>query len=271
MAETINGLNDAVLNRETISFTPGVGGEYGGKYEGPYLKVKAKMTELIALGYAVQYECDASPVASVTFKTPSNSQNNTQPPTNPNIDYVDNFQVVRNTVSKELLMSDHPYVVALSSDNFNVLKAAMQSPPVNASPAFTGATITKALYLWELFLNGVRSVEVKQPILRVTRVTNPLYDAPFDLDYVDRILTSSQMISDSKVPSNFVIGLIELAKACAHTTINYSQDVVRPDSLQLRYGWLKDAPTSETVGTTKNQYVLEYKFGLWDRQLYKIA
>jgi hypothetical protein len=46
---------------------------------------------------------------------------------------------------------------------------------------------------------------------------------------------------------------------------------VRADSILLKFGWLKDCPTSETVGTSKNQYVLEYKFGLWDTEVYDFA
>jgi hypothetical protein len=49
MPETINGLNAAVQNRVTSSFTPNVGGEYGGTWEGPKLKVQEKMDELMYL------------------------------------------------------------------------------------------------------------------------------------------------------------------------------------------------------------------------------
>ena len=120
-----------------------------------------------------------------------------------------------------------------------------------------------------MFMAGIKSIEVKQPVLRVTRITNPLYDAPFDLDYVDRILTTSTMIYDSGVPSNFAIGLVSLATAISRrTALNVNGFASRPDYLGLKFGWLKDAPTSETVGTTKNQYTLEYKFGLYDVETY---
>lgn len=280
MAETINGLNEAVQNRTNISFTPTVGGEYGGKWEGPYLKVLEKLEVLRLAGYAVQYECDASPVATLTFKTPTGNTGN--PPTNPNADYTDNFQVIRNTVQKELLMSDHPLLSGLDATNLSELTKIIKgekkpelnpstylSANISGTKTFTsGSPVTSAAmaeYLLNLWLSGVTSVEVKQPILRVTRVTNPLYDAPFDLDNVDRVLFTNTMIADSGVPANFAIGLVELANACSRRTeLNGSNYAVRPDYLGLKFGWLKDAPTSETVGTTKNQYVLEYKFGLWD-------
>jgi hypothetical protein len=284
MAETINGLNEAVQNRVTSTFTPNVGGEYGGRYEGPKAKVLEKMQELILEGYAVQYECDQSPVATVTFKTPAGSGGSA--PTTPNADYTDNFQVMRNTVQKELLMSDHPLVAGLDITNLTelrkIIKGEVQpdrntstgySPNITGTKTFTSGSPTtsaaKAEYLLDLFLSGVTSVEVKQPVLRVTRVTNPLYDAPFDLDYVDRVLFTSTMIADSGIPSNFAIGLIALANACSRRTLlNGSNYATRTDYVGLKFGWLKDAITSETVGTTKNQYVLEYKFGLWDVETY---
>lgn len=282
--ETINGSNAAVQNREVITFTPNVGGEYGGKYEGPYLKVKEKMQELIQAGFAVQYECDQSPVATLTFKTPSNGSGNA--PVTPNADYVDNFQVLRNTTQKELLSSEHPLLAGLSIENLQQLKSLINNPdPITydayrVSTKITGvrtvsghsptSSATKAQYLLDLWLSGVRSVEVKQPVLRVTRVTNPLYDVPFDLTYVDRILTTPTMISDSGVPSNFAIGLVELANALSARTTLVSGDTYafREDYVASKFGWLKDAITSETVGTTKNQYVLEYKFGLYDVATY---
>jgi hypothetical protein len=283
MAETINGLNDAVQNRETITFTPGIGGEYGGRYEGPYLKVKTKMDQLIALGYAIQYECDASPIASLTFKTPNSSG---QAPTNPNADYVDSFQIIRNTIAKDLMSSEHPLLTGVLGNNVNELKELIKGEKkatfnsttlfcneITGTKTFTSGRPTtsaaKAEYLFHLHRAGVTSVEVKQPILRVTRVTNPLYDVPFDLDYVDSVLKTSTMISDSKVPSNFVIGISNLADACSRRTLVTSVGYAnRQDCLGFKFGWLKDAPTSETVGTSKNQYVLEYKFGLYDVETY---
>lgn len=275
---TINGSGAAVQNRTTITFTPGQGGEFGGRYEGPTAAILAKKDELIAQGFAVVYECDASPVATVTFKTPSSTGD--QPP-NPNADYVDRFQVLRNTVQKEILQSGHKSIRWLNATNLKQIKALFDNPTSATIPAgsLTPNEITNvpaepnsysaASYLWQLYSSGVRSVDVKQPVLRVTRETNPLYDAPFDLDYVDRVLSTSTMIADSGVPGNFAIGLISLATAVSRKTpVNASGYAIRADELLMKFGWLKDAITSETVGTTKNQYVIEYTFGLWEEETY---
>jgi len=279
----INGSLAAFQCRETYSFTPNQGGTYGGKYEGPAAAILAKFNTLLGLGYHVVYECDASPIASVTFDTPNNSGGPGNPPTDPNADYTDNFQVLRNTVQKELLLSDHPIVKNLNTRNLSELKGFILNPAdydieldgdgtVDLNFATTGSnqpvSHNDAVYLWDLFQSGVRSVEVKQPILRVTRVTNPLYDAPFDLSRVDRVLTTATMISDSGVTSNFAIQLAELAAVFISRATYSGAWLARNDVLLMNYGWLKDAVTSETFGTTKNQYVIEYKFGLYDWALY---
>jgi hypothetical protein len=184
-------------------------------------------------------------------------------------------------------MSGHPLVSGLNATNFNELRKIFSgevkpdrvastglSPNITGTKDFsvTGSPTSSAAiaeYLLDLHLSGVTHYEVKQPVLRVTRVTNPLYDAPFDLNRVDKVLTTATMIADSGVPANFVLGLTELAAACSrHTFVNGNGYMVRPDFLGLKFGWLKDAPSSETLGTSKNQYTLEYKFGLYDVETY---
>lgn len=275
---TINGSGAAVQNRETISFTPNVGGEYGGRYQGPTAAVKAKIDVLVANGYAVRYECDASPMATLDFNTPTNGSNPDGTPTDPNADYTDNFQVIRNTVQKEILASDHRLIKDITEANFRELKKYFADGCTTDIDflEFSGAnanSIAACIYFYELYQAGVRSVEVKQPILRVTRVTNPNYDAPFDVSNADHLLTTAQMIADSGVPSNFAVPLLALAQVFMDRAGCTADSTIPPrtDDLQLGFGWVKDVITAETVGTTKNQYVIEYKFGLYDTVQYGAA
>jgi hypothetical protein len=184
-------------------------------------------------------------------------------------------------------MGGHPLISGLSQENINQLRkifSGEEKPDRDESTGFTAkitgtkdfsvtgsptSSAAKAEYLLDLHLSGVTHYEVKQPVLRVTRVTNPLYDAPFDLNRVDKVLTTATMIADSGVPANFVLGLSQLAAACSSQTfVNGNGYMVRPDFLGFKFGWLKDAPSSETLGTSKNQYTLEYKFGLYDVEAY---
>ena len=269
MPEIINGSAAAFQNRESISFTPNIGGEYGGRFEGPKTAVMVKLNELINSGYHVQYECDASPIATVTFNSVTNSNNPGGVPVSPNLDYTDTFQLSRNTVQKEILASNFSDLNYLALTHINQLKQWMKKKPPNPPGwLFTdignATSLTVANYIASLWRAGVKSIEVKQPVLRVTRVTNPLYDAPFSTTLVDKVLTTSRMIYDSGVPSNFAVPLIALANRLTTT-------VTRTDGLILNYGWLKDSFTSETVGTTRNQYTVEYKFGAWDQVLHGLV
>lgn len=276
MAVVINGSGAATQNLTQITFTPGVGGSYGGRYEGRAADVLTQMYALISAGYHVSYEQDSSPLARVTFDSPTN--NSGGPPTNPNTDYTDNFQIFRNSVGKELLMSDHPFLGNLSAYNLSALKKLIQNPLEATYAAgddmplqFNGSGVDpdSANYLFQLFLSGVKTIEVKQPVLRVTRVTNPLYDTPFDVSTVDTLFLTASMISDSGVPANFAVPLVSLANQIAsRTTLTPGGIALRSDDLTLSFGWLKDSITCETQGTSKIQYVLEYKFGLWDASMY---
>ncbi len=278
---TINGSGLATLNRETVSFTPFQGGEYGGRFEGPLAAIEAKYTQLRGRGYAVTLESDSSPIATCIFRSAFSSGTVGGDASGPNADFVDQWEIVRNTVQKELLLSDHPSVAAVNTANMVELKGFIENPGTwddaegftILSGSFTdsaGVSRTNANsaiaadYLFALWRSFVRSVEVKQPILRLTRTTNPFYDAPFNVANVDRVLTTAQMISDSGVPSNFAVPLIELASALTHST-------ARADGLIVGYGWLKDMVSSTLSGTTRIQYIIEYKFNLWDLVRYPRA
>jgi len=275
VAPTINGSSAAVQNLETLSYTPNTGGTYGGRYEGAKAAVLAKFYVLMAAGWHVTYECDASPVARVTFDTPTGAGGTV--PTTPNADYTDNFQISRNTVQKELLASDHPMIANVGKHNLLMLKKLFANPglatyvePSTIPVQFINAGVDQncANYLFQMFQSGVKSVEVKQPILRVTRITNPLYDAPFNMSRLDRVLSTATMIADSGVPSNFAVDLYNLADRLSQRTAMTGIFATRTDELKLVFGWLKDTVTMETMGTSRNQYVMEYKFGLWDFSIY---
>jgi len=264
---TINGSGLATLTSQTVSFTPFQGGEYGGSFGGPFAAVLAKYHVLRGRGYAVHFQCDESPLATCTFRAAFSAAAG-EAASGPNADFVDQWEIVRNTVQKELLLSDHPSVAVLNADNLKELKSFIENPSTYDDDAADNFSIldedsaNAAYYLWDLYRSGARSIEVKQPILRLTRTTNPFYDSPFNVANVDVVLSTAHMISDSGVPSNFAVPLIELAAALSRSA------VTRADELILRFGWLKDMVSSTLSGTTRIQYVIEYKFGLWDTVLY---
>lgn len=281
----INGDATPQLNELQLTFRPFSGGEQGGTYEGVDAQIRALIIPLINNGYSVDYRKSKSPTSTLTFSSAFASVNGGVA-TNPNVDYKDTWELLRNTVQKELLESDHPYVASLNSTNLSELKAYISGarklasdgiadfevvdPPDNPNPSVTSADA--AIYLFSLFQSGVKTVEVKQPILRLTRTTNPLYDAPFATYNIDTLLTTASMISDSGVPSNFAIPLIDLTTALMTkafpTGIPDPPIQVREDGLVLVFAWIKDLVGETKHGSERVTYTLQYSFGLFDQNLY---
>jgi len=275
------------LNAQDFKFTPFEGSEWGGVYEGEKNAIWALAPSLIALGYHVTFDTKQSRIASLSFRaisTPT-TLGGISPANN---SYQDSWELVRNTVQKELLESDHPLVAQVTNiasadtmGNLDMLKSWFANPnqgskntPPNFMPDFAdsndGATSkAAALYLWQLYASGVKSVEVKQPILRLTRTASPAYSAPFAVSNIDTLFTTASMISDSGVPSSFAVSLSSLATRLVNKS-GGNNPVIRSDGLTLYFGWLKDLIDVRKHGKQRTQFGLEYKFGLWDAKLYGV-
>ncbi len=286
-APIINGLGIAELNELQLTFTPFVGGQQGGTYEGPDANILPLISSLTAAGYSVEYHKSQSPISKLTFSAVFNSIGG-GPPISPNTDYTDTWELVRNSVQKELLESDHPSVSILSSTDFAILKGIMAgTTPVvtGVPPAFTGGgtpgilpsggswmaadSIAAGNYLWALFQAGVKTVEVKQPILKLTRTTSPLYDATWAVNRTDTLFLTASMESDSGVPGTFAVPLVSLANQLMARSGGLVAQA-RNDGLNLQFGWLKNLTGSTKHGHQRIQYSIEYSFGLWDAELYGV-
>ena len=114
VASVINGLGGAWLNESTLTFRPFEGGSYGGTIEGVDAEIQPLIVQLSNYGYTVSYKKSKSPISTVTFSLAVNNITNGGQPVNPSADFADTWEVIRNSVQKELLESDHPLVSALS-------------------------------------------------------------------------------------------------------------------------------------------------------------
>lgn len=290
----MNGFPGAVINESNLRYTPFSGGEIGGTYEGPDAAIQAAIVPLFNFGYEVVYKKSKSPFSTLQIRACWNVGNGITP-TNPSNDYLDTWELVRNTTQKELLESDHPLVGGISSSDMGLIKQIFNgSIPLEDNDAdldqflgnkygFDGTgtlppgvtvdqAVNNAVYLAELWSSGVKTIPVKQPILRLTRTTNPLYSTPFNVSNVDTILTTQSMIFDSGVPSNFSIPLINLAQTLVNKTILIPGTLqqYRTDGLFLFFGWKKDLISNNKHGNKRIQYILQYEFGLWDAILYGV-
>ena len=263
------------LNSQSLSFKPFEGGEAGGTYEGEKNTLYAMAATLLGLGYSVSYDFNQSPIGKLTFRSTFQSTNGGAP-TNPNVDYKDTWELIRTSVHKEILESDHPVALLLNDVNLKELQKAFANPAKSIDVQFTLVTdlskdvssANAAVYFWEMFQNGVKTVEVKQPKLRLTRTTSHLYTAPFYTGNIDKVMTTATMKLDSGVPNNFAIPLVDLANSLKRgTTVGLPDTVVR-GILISNYGWLKELIGCHKHGNQRIQYILEYTYGLWDDRLY---
>lgn len=278
----VNGFGGAQINESYLSFRPFSGGETGGTYEGLDSAIQPLIQTLFNLGYSVEYRKSKSPISTLIFRAAFQATGGGAPPT-PNLDYKDTWELVRNTVQKELLESDHPYVSALSSDDFTLLKTYLNGQAAQGTtPTFTGGgtpgtipgggwvpatSIAAANYLYQLFLAGVKTVPVKQPVIRLTRTTSPQYTAPFNTANIDTLLTTASMITDSGLPASFAIPAANLTTALiAKSGGTLAQ--ARNDGLDLQFAWYKDLVSENKHGSERLQFILQYEFGLWDTKLY---
>ncbi len=272
-----NGAGFGVINEAMVTFRPFSGGETGGTYEGPHAVLEPLITTLCNNGYNVDYKRSKSPISTLSFRAAFNSGSVGGPASNPNIDYSDTWELLRNTTQKELLESDHPLVSQLGAGNYQILKNLMTGtgndefdtnentfiPNTPSSPTSYDA----AIYLWALFQSGVKTIPVKQPIVQLTRTTNPFYTAPFFMDNVDSLMTTATMISDSGLPASFAIPVVDLAYALEAKAGNMIARATEA-GISLKFGWYKDLVSSNKHGNKRYQYILRYEFGLFDSALY---
>src|ERR1700744_4010070 len=123
----INGSATPVINESQLRFKPFDGGETGGTYEGLDINIQPLVSLLFEAGYSVNYKKSKSPFSTLEFSAAFSSSNG-GPATNPNLDYKDTWELVRNSVQKEILESDHPLIYALSGDNLAQLKSVIANP-----------------------------------------------------------------------------------------------------------------------------------------------
>lgn len=276
----VNGASFGLVNESVMTFRPFSGGETGGTFEGPDAVIQAKAVQLCNNGYSVNYKRSKSPISILTFSAAFNAGGNGGAPINPNNDYTDTWEVIRNTTQKELLESDHPLVSLLDATNFSELKAVINNPGLVYRTVGTGAidfgaiftnttpaSYNAAVYLFNLFASGVKTIPVKQPILQLTRTTNPFYTAPFSVANVDTILSTPTMLADSGVPNDFAIPLLDLAATLEARAGNM---IAREAAagINLAFGWYKDLVGSNKHGQKRIVFTLRYEFGLFDQALY---
>src|SRR5690348_7150485 len=94
----LNGAPFGLVNESALSFKPFSGGETGGTFEGPDAKIQPMIAILCNRGYSVEYRRSKSPISTLVFRSTFNAGGSPGGgAVNPNLDYVDTWELIRNT------------------------------------------------------------------------------------------------------------------------------------------------------------------------------
>lgn len=121
-------------------------------------------------------------------------------------------------------------------------------------PAFYGdGSEDKSVSLFMLMRAGVRSFPVEASTIRHTKVVSNRYSVKASFLNVNRIISSSSMISLEGVPSELLFDV--------PTTPTPSQII--EDAGDLQYGWRKTRPRVTKLNFTRWQITTVWQLGLW--------
>lgn len=151
---------------------------------------------------------------------------------------------------KDILESDLAAVAQISQSDKELIRNSINSPPKDASPALSGASV--AVYL--LMLSGVKHVRVSSPVVRRTRITANAYTVKASDANMGRILSTASMTTLEGAPTTVLFSLPTFTSA-------------RTD-IDLRYGWFKKPAKVTQQGDGRWQIVQEYEYDNWAAFLY---
>lgn len=175
---------------------------------------------------------------------------------------VDLWEYFGQRAEKDLLEADVPsgITATLSQKNIEVIRGALNGifpdgGETLGSTDFTDGNQANALILYKLMLAGVRSAVARVPMLRHTQTVSNNWSVPASLTNVGRIISTAMLLSLESVPTSLLINLPNRVPT-AFQTIN------------VKYGWLKNDPTVQQVAFRKFQIVQEWEYGLWPTDVY---
>ncbi len=180
---------------------------------------------------------------------------------------VDNWELLSNTVQKDIFHADVAIVNALTTAELDEVKKFIDTPPnkdgvTPPQPTWTGGSNQEKLY--RLARAGVEHWEIDQPILRRSWIVPQGQSLVASYTNVRKLFTTDQLIASEGVPPDFVLPLNTI-------TGQFGDGPTRTDGVLLAYGWLKMMPTATLQSYLRKEVHAEWKFGLWPGDLYQDA
>lgn len=162
---------------------------------------------------------------------------------------IQEWELFAQEVEKDVLQADLAALDGISRDEKEKIRAAIDNPSANQSPALSNPT---AIELYLEMLDGLRSVRVAVPTLRHTQTVSTLWTVGAALTNVGRIISTSSLLALEGVPPGLLFNL---------PTGNSNRAAAG-------YGWYKKFPTVRIAAGHRLQLEQEWEYGLWSTLIY---
>jgi hypothetical protein len=114
--------------------------------------------------------------------------------------------------------------------------------------------------VYMLYLNGAKNYDFSSQVLSKQYTVSTTRNIAEDISYVDRIFTTSTMISSEGIPSNLHSALLPSYAVEKTVTLPGSVGTGR---LTWYASWKKTAFEYQNISSTKAQVAVEYEYGLY--------
>lgn len=198
---------------------------------------------LVFFGYEVQIDHGPGRVSTVRGQIGVNEELGGEEPVNL-------WEIQPITYTKDILESDLALVDALTDNEVQGIRSAIQNPDPANIPALTGDAQT----IYDLMKLGVRDVKKFTVTLRHTQTVSNNWAVPLSLTNVNQIISTDTLISQEGPPG----------------WIADSMPSVVSTRAGLSYGWFKSFPTITVVSYNRTQLVQEWEYGLWSTFIYGV-
>jgi hypothetical protein len=240
------GHQSTIENYEEISFSPQKGWERRSGITGRKAAVKALLNELAAQGLSFTYACDQSPNATIRFETPGLVEGGSAEPgqevptssweylaTRAEIDILEGDLAGQNGTTN---------VNGIVTAEKKLLRNRINGMDVTYPDPFS----TEFDTIFKLIDQGVRSLRVFVPTLKVSRLVSLSYTVPASLANVGRIISTATLNVQEAIPSTLLFSL--------------PNDV--SGKTGFVYAWYKNHPNVQQAGNRWN-ISQEWDYGLW--------
>jgi len=222
-------------------------------WKGTETQVKSKINEIISLGGSYEVEQLAGEFWMITASYGNNTGGGDQSGN----EVTDQWELVPNVVSQNLLESQYSKVAGLSTTQVKQIKDSLAQ---NVEPSASGFA-SDQLTVYTLMHSNVDTVSVSQPVLQHNWLVPIGVNLAYSYSNIDRIFTTASLISTEGVPA-------DLAVSISAWTASFANPSYGSNRVALVFGWKKLAPTQRIANNGRREITQGFEFGLWSTDIY---